>query len=688
MSVLSVQSPYPIFTDTDGDPLESGYIWIGVANLDPQVNPLAVYWDAALTMPAVQPIRTLAGYPSQAGAPGRIYTNADHSIRVQNKRGTIVFTAGNVRDRFSADLIGYVGPDGLQYTVQDLADSSNVLTGDALIAVKSTLSGGVARTQHDKNADFVSVKDFGAIGNGINDDTASIQLAINNNSSVYFPDGTYLISSAITLSSNTTITGGSRANILCSNGNNNGFYASGKTRISISNIKIYFTSPGTTAYIGAIKLFNCQYCSINNIQIVGATWAGVLLHNSSHCVISKNSFSGWLGSQGDSSDICIYEDSNYNVITENNCFGGGDFGIFVQDPYTNTLPTGNIISNNQVGEHDGYGIIVYVTTAYNTKTVITGNNVRDILGTHVAGTSGAGIYIQSAGGTICSNNIVDNCCRSTTNFDTLGMAAISASTLEYGSGNSFPIIVEHNQIKAQRGPGIFAISSDKSVLINGNTIKSTGITAVRGEGIVAINAQQVKIINNTIEHSNTNYYAIRITCADKENSYLDVSGNNVRADGNGGIMINSSGAGFNSGSRVDGNTVWASTNIYAAFFQNCQTLRLSNNMFFTAGIPLYMTGCTASRVSGNFLKGTFIRLTGSMTGAIFCSDNNLLSGCYIQNDGGTIVEYYGNAAPFNANNTSAVGDRVVQSVPAVGQPKGWRCTVAGSPGTWVSEGNL
>ncbi len=93
MSVLSVQSPFPIFTDTDGDPLESGYIWIGVANLDPQTNPLAVYWDAALTMPAVQPIRTLAGYPSQAGSPGRIYTNADHSIRVQNKRGTTVFTA-------------------------------------------------------------------------------------------------------------------------------------------------------------------------------------------------------------------------------------------------------------------------------------------------------------------------------------------------------------------------------------------------------------------------------------------------------------------------------------------------------------------------------------------------------------------------------------------------------------------
>jgi len=34
------------------------------------------------------------------------------------------------------------------------------------------------------------------------------------------------------------------------------------------------------------------------------------------------------------------------------------------------------------------------------------------------------------------------------------------------------------------------------------------------------------------------------------------------------------------------------------------------------------------------------------------------------------------------------GTVVKNSAPAVGQPKGWVCTVAGNPGTWVSEGNL
>lgn len=44
-------------------------------------------------------------------------------------------------------------------------------------------------------------------------------------------------------------------------------------------------------------------------------------------------------------------------------------------------------------------------------------------------------------------------------------------------------------------------------------------------------------------------------------------------------------------------------------------------------------------------------------------------------------------APWNAM-PWLVGDRAVNTVPTVGQPTAWICTVAGTPGTWVSEGNL
>ncbi len=47
---------------------------------------------------------------------------------------------------------------------------------------------------------------------------------------------------------------------------------------------------------------------------------------------------------------------------------------------------------------------------------------------------------------------------------------------------------------------------------------------------------------------------------------------------------------------------------------------------------------------------------------------------------------YGTAAP--ASGTWSKADRCYNSSPTVGQPKSWVCTVAGTPGTWVSEGNL
>ncbi|WP_318367125.1 hypothetical protein [Enterobacter sp.] len=46
--------------------------------------------------------------------------------------------------------------------------SSDDGKGDSLIAVKSPLAGAVARTQHDKNTDFRTLEDFGAIGDGTN----------------------------------------------------------------------------------------------------------------------------------------------------------------------------------------------------------------------------------------------------------------------------------------------------------------------------------------------------------------------------------------------------------------------------------------------------------------------------------------------------------------------------------------
>jgi hypothetical protein len=98
MSALSIQPPYPAFAGTDGQPLEDGFINVGVVNLNPITNPIAAFFDAALTIPAVQPIRTSGGYPVYQGTPARFYVGSDYSIQVKDKKGSVVYTSlnGNV----------------------------------------------------------------------------------------------------------------------------------------------------------------------------------------------------------------------------------------------------------------------------------------------------------------------------------------------------------------------------------------------------------------------------------------------------------------------------------------------------------------------------------------------------------------------------------------------------------------
>ena len=116
MSALSVQPPYPAFADAGGQPLEDGYIWIGTVNLNPITNPIVAYWDDALTITAVQPIRTSGGYPVYQGTPSRIYTASDYSIQVQNKNGTVVYTSlnGNAFPGSSGNLFVNATGNGTQ----------------------------------------------------------------------------------------------------------------------------------------------------------------------------------------------------------------------------------------------------------------------------------------------------------------------------------------------------------------------------------------------------------------------------------------------------------------------------------------------------------------------------------------------------------------------------------------------
>lgn len=91
MSIIMQINPFDFFVDSNGDALDSGYVWIGEPNKYSPAFPVVAYFDEALTIPAAMPLRTSNGYIVRAGTPALLYIDGNYSILVQDKRGRQVF---------------------------------------------------------------------------------------------------------------------------------------------------------------------------------------------------------------------------------------------------------------------------------------------------------------------------------------------------------------------------------------------------------------------------------------------------------------------------------------------------------------------------------------------------------------------------------------------------------------------
>ncbi len=126
-----------------------------------------------------------------------------------------------------------------------LSDVIRDNTDSSLLGYTASGTGAVTdRTVQDKLRETVSVKDFGAKGDGVTDDTVAIQTAVATYKSLVIPSGTYITTDNITFVGSVTFTSGAVLSV-----------ASGKTILFSGGVN---ASPEQTIFTGSGTITGLQ----------------------------------------------------------------------------------------------------------------------------------------------------------------------------------------------------------------------------------------------------------------------------------------------------------------------------------------------------------------------------------------------------------------------------------------------
>lgn len=564
--------------------------------------------------------------------------------------------------------------------------------------------------------DVVSVRDFGAVGDGVTDDTVAIQAALTAaaGKSVYFPAGSYAINAALSVPANTYVyaESGTATVTQSTAGGVNAFTLAGDN-ITIDGLKIVGPNSGGGS---AVRADSRNNPTVRNCQV--QNWLfGIQLRGCRNWTVTGNRLWGGTYDGSSSSDIFIYGStgapSNRGILTGNFCLSNNDNGISVD---TNSGDKDLLISNNVVYplQSDGvtpladannrrrYGIIVGYNGTVNTRAVVSANVVRDV--------PYSGIYMNAAalpvGDVAITGNNVARC-----GFGTLypSDSSLRAGIFCNGGADSITgnVIVDCSTAGIKVAPGFTYSSTNqpRAVISSNNVARTAGygiLLTIRPHGYLVTG-------NRVINSTNYNIY-YETTTADGGNCHF--VGNHIDSNGaaTGGIIIANSLGGYScsvTGNRISGsdNTtvdqfnsgIWFQgdvhcvgntiskfrTGINCASALNARTidLKCSSNVIHDCNGGISASGSGPWLVSDN----TFDTVTNELGGCAwqgFVYKTNPTSGF-----GGGPAIYVGDTGAPTVG-TWAVGDHCAKTNPAVGQPKGWFCTVAGTPGTWTSEGNL
>ncbi|CAB5214292.1 Pectate lyase superfamily protein, partial [uncultured Caudovirales phage] len=191
MSATLTPSPFMQFFDLTGAPLVGGTLETFAAGTS---TPLATYTDASglVANPTTITLNTRGEAAVWLGP-------VAYKLTLKDAAGVLIWTSDNITTQ---DAI-----NALTAFETSLANTTSSTQGSSLVGYVPA-SGPPGRTVQAKLRDVVSVKDFGAVGDGSTDDTTALRAAIAycesatqyGGRALYIPGGRYKITSSLTIS--------------------------------------------------------------------------------------------------------------------------------------------------------------------------------------------------------------------------------------------------------------------------------------------------------------------------------------------------------------------------------------------------------------------------------------------------------------------------------------------------------